>query len=338
MEHRKKPERGLEEVCHFFLSRQSHSGEPRSFTGRNVDAGADETTPLPDVNTRKPELEVVPATAVKQNVCLVFFSDSLVTEKCFVACNLAIEFARRNLSVALVETTTRLPNIFFLLESLFRESPKGKNALSLLEKLLTVPSTLPPPEALQLAEISTGYHQNIKAVFLEKDLDAANSLTILNALKRECDFLIINTPTDILEFKEMISLVSPIFVVLTTVHPEALLGSYSLIEKISENLFCQDVGLLILGESHHLKAKAAFNVIAEMAHKFLSCRIRFMGAVPKGPDFTRSILTRTPLMIESPNSRVSESIKSLANTVTKGYGHPREFSNVKNNLCGCLLS
>jgi len=224
MEYKKKPERGLEEVCHFFLSRQSHSGESRSFTGRNVHAGADETTPLPDVNTRKPELEVVPTTAVKQNVCLVFFSDSLVTEKCFVACNLAIELARRSLSAALVETTTRLPNIFFLLESLFRESPEGKNALSLLEKLLTVPSTLPPPEALQLAEISTGYHQNIKAVFLEKDLDAANSLTILNTLKRECDFLIINTPTDILEFKEMISLVSPFFVVLTTVHPEALLG------------------------------------------------------------------------------------------------------------------
>jgi MinD-like ATPase involved in chromosome partitioning or flagellar assembly len=61
-----------------------------------------------------------------------------------------------------------------------------------------------------------------------------------------------------------------------------------------------------LGESHHLKAKAAFNVIAEMAHKFLSCRIRFMGAVPKGPDFTRSILTRTPLMIESPNSPATQ--------------------------------
>jgi hypothetical protein len=332
MEDRKKPERRLEEVCHFFLSGQSPPGEASSFLGGNDHADADKTAPLPDVITRKPRLEVVPATAVKQNVCLVFFSDTLLTEKCFVACNLAIELARRDLSVALVETTTRLPNIFFLLESLFRESPKGKTAPSLLEKLLTVPSAVPPPEALQLDDISMGYRRNIKTVLLDKDLDAADSLTILNTLKRECDVLITNTTTDILEFKKVISLVSPFFVVLTTVYPEALLGSYSLIKKISEKLFHQDVGLLILGESDHRKDRAAFNVTAEMAHQFLSCRVHFMGTIPKGPDFTRSILTRTPLMIESPNSRVSESIRSLANMVTTECGHPRGFRNVENNV------
>lgn len=314
------------------MSGRGHSGEPRNFKGNNVYSAADETTPSPNVDTRESGLEAPSATAVKQNVCLVFFSDSLVTEKCFVACNLAIELARRSFSVALVETSAELPNIFFLLESLFRKSPKGKNPPSLLEKLLAVPSTLSPPEARQVTEISSGYPQNIKAVLLEKDLDTANSLSSLNSLKRECDFLIINTPTDILEFKKMMSLVTPFFVVLTTVHPEALLGSYSLIEKIAQEPSCQDVGLLILGEGHHPRAKSALHVIMERAHKFLSCRIRFMGAVPKGPDFTRSILIRTPLMIESPNSPVSQSIKNLAKMVTKRYGHFRESGDFKNKL------
>jgi len=321
MEDRKNQARGLEEVSHLFLSGQSPPDEARKLTEKEVHPDAGEITPLPSDIARTQGEEVVSTALVKRNVLLFFSSNSLVTEKSFIACNLALELARRNLSVALVETATRLPNIFFLLGSLLPESTKGESTSSLLEKLLTVPSTPPAPEPLKLVDISTGYRRNIKAVFLEKDLDSVESFTILNRLKSESDFLIVNAPSDSLELKKMISLLSPFFIVPTTLHSEELLKSYSLIKQISRGAACQDVGLLIMEGSHHHKAEAAFNVIAEMARRFLSTNVHFMGTIPKGDDFTRSILTRTPLLLEAPNSPIPQSIKKLADILIEEYSH-----------------
>lgn len=320
MEDRKKPTRGLEEVSHFFLSSQSPPYDAKKLPGKNLLADDSEITPLPSEISRK------------ERHLLFSSSDSLLTEKSFLACNLAMELARRNFTVALVETTTKLPNIFFLLGSLLPGSTKEKRATSSLEKLLTVPSTLPPPEPLKLVDISTGYYRNIKAVFLEKDLDSADSFTIFSTLYSESDFLIMNTPSDIFEFKKTISLISPFFIVPTTVHSEELLRSYSLIKQISEEVACKDVGLLIMKEGPHQKAEGAFNIIAEMAHKFLSTDLHFMGTIQKGDDFSRSILTRTPLLLEVPNSPISRLIRKLADSLIKKHSHVKETNNVKGNL------
>lgn len=317
MEDRKKQARGLEEVSHLFLSRQSPSDQAKKLTEKQVQADAGEIAPLPDDIARNERLkEAVSRAPVKRSLCLLFSSNSLFAEKSFLACNLALELARRDFSVGLIEATTRLPNTFYFLGSLF-----------------PVPPAPPAREPLELIDISIGPCKNIKAVFWEKDFDSADSFTILNKLNSESDFLVINASPDSFGLREMISHMNPFFIVPTTVRSEELLNSYSLIKQIAQGMSCGEVGLLIMEERFCQKAEAGFRVIAEMAHKFLSCKIRFVGPIPKGTDLSRSILTRTPLFLEEENSPVSQSIRKLADgLIQKKYIHLKETGNGEDNL------
>ena len=331
MEDKRKPERGLKEVSHLFLSRQKPPPRTKQLIGRSAQAEAGEILPLPDVTARKAEIEKVSAGVVKQNLCLFFSSSSLFTGKSFLACNLAVELARRNLSLGLIETSTQLPNVFFLLGSLFPESTKEESASSFPENVLTEPLMPPGIEPQKLMDISTGDQRNIRAVLLDKNLDSADSFAILNRQRHESDSIIINTSRDIFQFKKMISLVNPFFIVPTTVHSEELLKSYLLIKQISECVACRGVGLLIMQESRYHRAEAAFNVIARMAHKFLAIKVCFMGTIPKGADFSRSILAQTPLLLKVQNSPISQSIKRLADILIKKYSYAKETDNGKGN-------
>lgn len=296
MEDRKKHARGLEEVSHFFLSGQSAPEEAKKLAGEEVQADAGEIATMPDGITRNEGVQnEVYRAPVKRSSCLLFSSNSLFAEQSFLSCNLALELARRDFSVGLIETTTRAPNTFFLMGSLFPGPP-----------------TTPAPEPLRLIDISIGACKNIKAVFLEKDFGSSDSFTILDRLKSESDFLIINASPAVLGLRKMISFINPFFIVPTTVCSEALLDSYSLIKQISLGVSRGEVGLLIMEERFCQKAEAAFSVLAEMAQRFLSCKIRFMGSIPKGADLSRAILTRTPLLLEGENSSISQSIRKLA--------------------------
>lgn len=296
MEDRKKHARGLEEVSHFFLSSQSATEEARNLIREDVKADACEITTVPDgialYEGVQGELYRAP---VKRSSCLLFSSISLFEEKSFIACNLALELARRDFSIGLIETTTRAPNSFFLMGSLF-----------------PVPPTPPALAPLRLIDITIGAGKNIKAVFLEKDFGSSDSFTILDRLKSESDFLIINASPAFLGLRKMISFINPFFIVPTTVRSEELLNSYSLIKRTSLSVSRGEVGLLIMEERFCQKTEAAFRVLAEMAQRFLSCKIRFMGSIPKGADLSQAILTRTPLFLEGENSSISQSIRKLA--------------------------
>ncbi len=316
MEDRKKHTRGLEEVSHLFLSGQSAPDEARRLAGREVQADASDITSMPDGIARNEGVEdEVYMAPVKRSSCLLFSSNSLFAEKSFIACNLALEFARRGFSVGLIETTTRVPNTFFFMGSLFPESTRKESTSSLTEKLPKEPPTTPAPEPLRLMDISIGACKNIKAVFLEKDFGSSDSFTIFNRLNIESDFLIINASPAVFGLRKMISFINPFFIIPTTVRSEELLNSYSLIKQISLGVPRGEVGLLIMEERFCQKTEAAFSVIAEMVQKFLSCKIRFMGPIPKGADLSRSILTRTPLLLEREKSSISQSIRKLADSL-----------------------
>jgi hypothetical protein len=271
--------------------------------------------------------EVVSAASITQSLCILFSSNSLFAERSFLACNLAVELARRGFSVGLIETTTTLPNTFFLLGALFPESTELENVSSVPEKSPPLSPSLPVPEPLKLNDVSIGDTKKIKAVFCDKTFDSADFLSILDALKRESHFIIINGPDDISELKKAISCIHPFCIVPVTVNSEELLKSYSLIKQISEGVAYREIGLLIVEKRLYHKAEAAFNIIAEMAYKFLSSSISYMGVVPIRADFCRSILSLIPFPIEEKNSPLSQSIKKLADNVTKQYIYIKETSN-----------
>lgn len=280
MEDREKRGRTLEEVSHFFLSGERPENQGEKAIGKQVaQADGKAITPLPvDLPRTETHKEAGRTAPIQGNLCLLFSaSKRLSGQKSFLACNLALELARRDFSVGLVETTARLPNTFFLF----------------------------------------GGYKNINAVFWEKGLNSADFLTILDRLRSTNDFLIMNVSPDVFGPGKVTAAINPFFVVPTTGRSEDLLKSYTLIKKIARDVSCPDVGLVIMEEDVSSPAEAACRVMSEMAQKFLSCKIHFMGSIPKGTHPSLATLTQTPLLQASEDSPLSESIKRLADSLIK---------------------
>ncbi len=315
MKDNKKIERGLEEIAHLFLSRQSSPGAAKGGTQREVRAGGGESTRLPGNNQQPKEVKgvsfsrAVSSLAVKQNLCLLSSSRGLFAEKSFVACNLAIELASRDFSVGLIETTTTLPNALFLLGSSC-SGPASRHSKS------PVAQQLPMPEPLKLMDIPVDPDKNIRAIFVDEEVELDDSSALFYRLNSQSDFLIMNASVDVFRLRKIISLTRPFFIVTTTVNSRELLKSYLLIKQVSQDVG-GEFGLLIVGESPSYKAKGAFRMVSEMAQKFLSARIHYMGTVPIGADFSRSILIRTPLLHEMQDSAACQSIRKLADGLIK---------------------
>jgi len=280
MEDREKRGRTLEDVSHFFLSGERPSNPAERPVGEEaVKADGKATTPMPvDLPRTETHQNAGPTVPIQENLCLLFSaSKRLSHKKSFLACNLALELAKQDFSVGLIETTARLPNTFFLF----------------------------------------GGYKNINAVFWEKDLNSPDFLTILDRLRSTNDFLIMNVSPDAFGPGKMTAAIHPFFVVPTTGRSEDLLNAYTLIKQIARDVSCPDIGLVILGEDPLLPAEAVGKVIAEMAEKFLSCNIHFMGAIPNGAVGSQAAPTQTPLLEASDDSPLSESIKRLADGLIK---------------------
>ena len=295
MEDREKRGRTLEEVSHFFLSGERPADQGEKPVGEQlVQADGEATTPMPVDLPRTETHQNAGLTApIQENLCLLFSaSKRLSHKKSFLACNLALELAKQDFSVGLIETTARLPNTFFLF----------------------------------------GGYKNINAVFWEKDLDSPDFLTILDRLRSTNDFLIMNVSPEVFGPGKMTAAINPFFVVPTTGRSEDLLNAYTLIKQIAQDGSCPDIGLVILGEDPLLPAEAVGQVISEMADKFLSCNIHFMGAIPNGVVGSQAALTQTPLLEASDDSPLSESIKRLADSlIKKNHTHLKGAGNVKNS-------
>jgi hypothetical protein len=316
MEDDKKLERGLEEVSHLFLSCQGLPRGAKSAQEPQDDDG--KRACLPDRTVRNEGVkEKFLASATKGNLCLLFSSRGLFAERSFLACSLAIKLASRNFSVGLIETTTAVPNTFALLRSLLGETVSRQSRPSLAAKLPSVSPTPPGPEPLKLLEIAVSPRKSIRAVFVGQDLESEASFSLLERLNSRSDFLIMNASPDVFRLKKMISFMSPFFIVTSTVAPEHLLNSYLLIKEFSGSTECKEAGLLIIEDGHYLKADGAFRMIAQMAQKFLSTNVHFMGTIPLGANFSRSVRTRTALLQEMENTPASRSIRKVANLLIK---------------------
>ncbi|MGD8758308.1 MAG: hypothetical protein PVH78_05495 [Deltaproteobacteria bacterium] len=295
MENREKRGRTLEEVSHFFLSGERPSKQGEEPVGEQAaQADGEASTPMPvDLSRTETDQNAGPTAPIQENVCLLFSaSKRLSDKKSFLACNLALELARQDFSVGLIETTARLPNTFFLF----------------------------------------GGYKNINAVFWEKDLNSPDFLTILDRLRRANDFLVMNVSPDVFGPGKMTAAIHPFFVIPTTGHSEDLLNAYALIKQIARDGSCPDIGLVILGEDPLLPAEAMGEIMSAMAQKFLSCKIHFMGAIPDGADASQATLTKPPLLQASHDSPLSNSIKRLAdNLIMKNNAHLKGAGNVEDN-------
>lgn len=284
MEDRVKKGRTLEEVSHLFLSSQRPSNQAEKPIGKQGAQADGETIAWhpADLSQTETQQDARCTMPMQGNLCLLFCgSKRLCEEKSFLASSLAFELARRDFSVGLIETTATLPSTFFLF----------------------------------------GGYKNIDAVFWERDLDSAGFLTIFDRLRSTNEFLIVNVFPNVFGSGKMYASTNPFFVVPTTVCSEELLKAYLLIKQICRDVCCPDIGLVIMGEDVSHAAAAACKLISQMAQKFLSCKIHFMGSIPKGTHSSQAIPTQTPLLQESAHA---PPVRKMAERLIQKRSQPSE--------------
>lgn len=329
MEDRKRIGRGLEEIYHLFLS-HGIAGDEKTSTETLRHAHAEKALTLPSEGLAgKGASETVSGLFGKRARSWLFCSKRLVAEKAILVCNLALELSRRGLSVGLIETTAEMPNVFFLLGSLLPQSGQRERRGPVAKRPQHVPSGVPPQAPLRPIDISAGYSGILRAVFLDHDLDCIESVTLLNRLMKQSDFLLINIASDISRLRGMIALVDPFVIVPSAIYSEDLLDSYLLIKKISQELCCSTIGHLIAGEQSYSRAEAASSIVAQMAAKFVHTEVCFLGRVSIEADVPMAILTRTPILLGAPNSRFCVGIREVADALIGREDHPTEKQRVE---------
>ncbi len=312
-ESKTRPGRRLEKVSHFFLSSQDRQTDADSLHRKEAHPDDEAAFCSSDNASWKAKVQGASSARIfERHLCLVCSSKSPFAHKPFLACNLGIELARRKFSVGLIETTTP-PNTFSFLGSFFSELTSKQRGFPLMKGFPPLPTFCP----LKLLDIPVDARNTLKAVALEDDLESDDSHTLLNKLKNESDFLIVNVPNDILRFRKLISFVDPFFVVQLTDNPEELLELYLLIKRVSEGIRCKEFGILMMEQDPSRKAEGAFHLIAEMAFNFLSANIRFLGTILMGADFSRSIITQNPLLGGTEDTPAGLSIRRLADGLVR---------------------
>ena len=286
----KKPPARLEEISHLFLS-----GAPAV------------KPPAPAVKPPKLSTEPTGAAAARPNSALLFCATAnFDAEKSDLAGHLALELARRNFAVALLDTW---------------QPPASLLATARLSGGGPPPSVAAPVKidrhSLRITEFSGRARQGLKTVSLNNGLDHEDPWAAISRLQHDSDFLVINAPADIFSCRQVIERLDPFFIFATTLWTEQILRSYALIKKVAQGLPCRQIGLLIMEDGFSRQAEAGFRVIAEMAQKFIARQISYVGTVPKG-----AVGRRGPLFMEGRNSPLSFSIRKIADNLLQDKNLP----------------
>ena len=173
------------------------------------------------------------------SVYIILCPEGLTPRDSFLGRMLALSLAASGVSVGFIETTTRLPHTFFL----------------------------------------SGGYENIDAVFWEADLDSPEFLNMIARFRNSCDFVLINTAASVLlKTTGSMGLMGRCFVP-ATVRPQDLLSAYGTIKNASKKWAMAEIELVVIKQKATDNAAGAAAVLEEMARRFLSCSVRFIGAV-----------------------------------------------------------
>jgi hypothetical protein len=270
--------RGLERVSHFFLSDSSLPESRQKTEVSDCPGDADTSFPLPHGKATPRIRDNEDAVAAPpSNLCIILSPDGLISQSAFLGCMLALSLAGDDVPVGLIETTVRLPHTFFL----------------------------------------SGGYKNVNAFFWEADIDAPEFLSMVGRIQKACDVVFLNVTFSVFSGLAGSSLPIGKCLVPTSVDSEDLINTYSVIKSVSQKRVEEEIDLVVFQESPTDNATGAAMVMEKMARRFLSCSIRFLGAIPIAEDMMPA---RTDLSLSSfkgwPQT-VTASINEIAHNIIR---------------------
>ncbi len=256
---RKHLGRGLESVSHLFLSR--HDPSP----------------------SEAPSEQEAPAPAVEPGVPVPYLfvtSGSDVIGRAVVACNVALELARRGHATAVVDADASQPNLRLLMGALLESAAR--------------PARVAVDESHELA--------------LFDSLEAAGRV------EKAWDYVVVNAPSALFAAAP-----PPVAAarVLLVVSPDAreLIRGYALVKRTTRWHSRLQLGIVVSGVDAADAARALFDQFLDLLGRRLNVLPAYCGYLAEHEAIGRSVLRRTPAVLGSEASDLVEQLRAIAGAV-----------------------
>ncbi|MFJ5963371.1 MinD/ParA family protein [Bacillus sp. NPDC093026] len=104
-------------------------------------------------------------------------------------------------------------------------------------------------------------------------------------------------------------------VVVTTPEPTSIMDAYSAIKHLAINQFEQSVQIIVNRCKTSSEGSETYRKLAGVVSAYLHRKLVFAGAVPDDPAVSNAVAEQIPFYIKQPHSRLSKTIKLLADTL-----------------------
>lgn len=227
--------------------------------------------------------------------------------KTSLSVNIAVEMSKRGKKVVIFDADFGLANV----EVMLGIRPKY-NLLDLIYNNKTM------PEIITKGPNDIGFISGGSGVSELASLDIVNIKKIISELvklDRMYDVVIIDTGAGITDSVMEFVMVSPEVLLVVTPEPTSITDAYSLLKVLrrrdSFNPLYKTINIVSNRVNDENEGKEIFSKINTVSSKFLSTKLKYLGAVPYDKNASIAIIEQKPVVMAYPTAQSSKSIVSL---------------------------
>lgn len=227
--------------------------------------------------------------------------------KTSISVNLAATIARQNKKVLVIDADLGLSNVEIMLG--VTPSYTLRDVIKLRKDIEDV--IINGPFNIDFISGGNGFLELAEL----SDIDREEILVKIQKLDELYDIIIIDTGAGISKNVTAFLEISDEVLVVTTSEPTALTDAYSIIKVLHESEIKQQMGLIINRVKNKNEYQQASDILINTAKKFLGENIKNIGYVYEDPNVRKTIYKKTPFVIYYPDSKASECVRDLINTL-----------------------
>ena len=224
-----------------------------------------------------------------------------------ITANLAIQLARQNQKVIILDSDFSLANIDVLLGITPRWNMSHVFAgQKTLNEILTE-----GPCGIKIIPASSGIAE--LAQLSEEQIDML--LEQLPLVEAKCDYFLIDTAAGIADNVLSLVCAADMVMVVTTPEPTAYTDAYAMIKVVGSRNPDVNIGILINMAQNHREAQQAAKNMVTLSKQFLHISIHNYGYILRDPEVSTAIRRQEAFSLKNPHSLASRGIRDLAQAI-----------------------
>jgi flagellar biosynthesis protein FlhG len=282
--------KGLQDVSHLFLSTQEEEQSPSEKDSRP-----------------RPRSQTTPEGQYPRVVAIT--GDRRGLEKSFLVCNVAVELARRNRQVRVLDADLSFPDQPFLWGL---RSGESAARLAAVEEQGQVPQViLQGPLGIKMMSLDIDFSQ------LRSLAESARRRLLLGLMAFEAgaQLMLVDTPANLSLNSRLIFQLAHQIVVLVPSDSLGMVDSYSIIKGILAMRPKASVGMVTYRIRMVTEAQAIAQRMTQTVEEFLGAKITNLGYLYADLNIAKSIAQRSPLALSSLTSRAVRCLSRIADKI-----------------------